>query len=87
MPAFAQSAGGTLTDEQIDILVARHARALGAPRRARRRRAAALRGAAGRRRARGAQAYAAHCAGCHGPTGKGGPQGGSIVDGVVPRRW
>jgi mono/diheme cytochrome c family protein len=80
MPAFAQSAGGTLTDEQIDVLVAgmraRWARsgALGSappiP-------YAAAPGDAGR----GAQAYAAHCASCHGASGEGGTQGGSIVDG------
>jgi mono/diheme cytochrome c family protein len=81
MPAFAKSAGGTLTDEQIEILV-----------RDMRRRwadpnivlgtspppyAAAEPGSA----QRGAGAYAAFCAGCHGPEGKGTAKGSSIVDG------
>jgi mono/diheme cytochrome c family protein len=80
MPAFAKSAGGTLTDEQIEILVremrARWARpneALGAappPYTAKEPGSAA----------RGAGAYAAYCAGCHGPEGKGTAKGSSIVD-------
>ena len=80
MPAFAKSSGGTLTDEQIEILVremrARWAKAneaLGAtvpPY------AANGPGDA----ARGAAAYAAFCAGCHGPEGKGTAKGSSIVD-------
>jgi mono/diheme cytochrome c family protein len=80
MPAFAKSAGGTLTDGQVEILVhdmrARWAspkETLGAspppyaseePGDAR----------------RGAGAYATFCAGCHGPDGKGAEKAGSIVD-------
>ena len=78
MPAFAQSAGGMLTDEQIEILVremrTRWAKAKetpGAPDYA-----ANEQGDA----ARGAQAYATFCAGCHGPDGKGTKKGSSIVD-------
>jgi mono/diheme cytochrome c family protein len=81
MPAFARSAGGTLTDAQIDILV--HGM------RARWARADALGGAAAPPYAtapgdphRGARAYASRCAGCHGPDGAGGEHGGSIVDGA-----
>jgi mono/diheme cytochrome c family protein len=81
MPAFAKSAGGTLTDEQIEILVheirARWAKPdemLGAnpppyvavePGNAE----------------RGPDAYATFCAGCHGAGGKGTAKGSSIVDG------
>jgi len=78
MPAFAKSSGGTLTDEQIEILVhemrarwAKPGEALGAPPYA-----ANEPGD----RARGAEAYAVFCAGCHGPEGKGTPKGSSIVD-------
>ena len=80
MPALARSAGGTLTDEQIDILVsgirARWARsgALGNAT------APPYAAAPGDAR-RGAQPYATHCAGCHGSSGEGGKQGGSVVDG------
>jgi cytochrome c oxidase cbb3-type subunit 3 len=78
MPAFAKSSGGTLTDEQIEILVremrtrwAKAKEALGAPAYA-----ANEPGDAGR----GAQAYATFCAGCHGPEGKGTKKGSSIVE-------
>ena len=80
MPAFARSAGGSLTDEQIEVLVTGL--------RARFARPDALRGAtpppystAPGAAARGALVYAARCAECHGPTGAGGKRGGSIVDG------
>jgi mono/diheme cytochrome c family protein len=78
MPAFAKSSGGTLTDEQIEILV-REMRArwaspkeiLGAPPYAINETGDAV---------RGAEAYAAFCARCHGPEGKGTAKGSSIVD-------
>jgi cytochrome c oxidase cbb3-type subunit 3/ubiquinol-cytochrome c reductase cytochrome c subunit len=78
MPAFAKSSGGTLTDEQIDVLVremrtrwARPNETLGTPPYAANEPADAVRGAA---------AYATFCAGCHGPEGKGTKKGSSIVD-------
>jgi len=80
MAAFARSAGGSLTDEQIEVLVAGL--------RARFARPDSLRGAAPPPystppgdAARGARVYAARCAECHGPTGAGGKRGGSVVDG------
>jgi cytochrome c oxidase cbb3-type subunit 3 len=80
MPAFARSRGGTLTDEQIEILVSGM--------RARWARPDALDGgalpayaAAPGDAARGAQVYATWCAACHGPAGGGGEHGGSVVDG------
>ena len=79
MPPFALSAGGSLTDKQIDILVdgmrknwAEAANlADGAP-------AYASNGAGDSNR--GASIYAANCQSCHGTDGKGGPAAGSIVD-------
>jgi len=81
MPAFARSAGGMLTDQQIDALVggmrARWARpnALGEveppPY------AAHDAGDA----TRGADVYAVYCSSCHGANGRGGERAGSIVDG------
>ena len=82
MPAFARQEGGTLTEEQINILV-REIRGLWSrpdvlggvtpP--------AYLADAAGEP-GRGGQVYQTFCASCHGPEGKGGPKGSSIVDGT-----
>jgi mono/diheme cytochrome c family protein len=81
MPPFAQSAGGMLTDEQIDILV-KGMRAHWA-------KADALTGATPPPYAsntigdakRGAEVYSTFCLSCHGPNGKGTEKCGSIVDG------
>lgn len=81
MPAFARSAGGTLTEQQIDILV-QQARARWAN-------PSALNGAtpppyaasAPGDAARGAEVYKTFCVSCHGPGGKGCGKLGSIVDG------
>jgi cytochrome c oxidase cbb3-type subunit 3 len=80
-PAFGSSAGGSLTDRQLDIIAAGVF--------ARWARPDSVRGLAlppyrddeppGDSQ-RGAEAYARYCAGCHGVQGTGGPQGGSIVD-------
>jgi len=82
MPAFARSAGGMLTENQIEVLVhgiRQHWSKAGAlagvappPY------AAAEAGDA----TRGATAFATFCANCHGPEGKGTPKGSSIVDGT-----
>jgi mono/diheme cytochrome c family protein len=79
MPAFAKSAGGTLTDEQIEILAhgmrerwAKPQEVVGSTPPAY---AATEPGDA----TRGAGAYATFCAHCHGPEGKNAR--GSIVDG------
>ncbi|HTY42835.1 MAG TPA: c-type cytochrome [Thermoanaerobaculia bacterium] len=79
MPAFAQSAGGMLTEAQIEILV-RGIRGWARP--------DALGGALPPPyfappgdAARGAEVYAKFCASCHGASGQGGAKAGSIVDG------
>lgn len=79
MPAFAVSAGGTLTDAQIDILVRGIRSTWGKPN--------ALAGGAppyaaplGNASA-GAAVYATYCASCHGDGGSGGAKGGSVIDG------
>ena len=80
MPAFAQSAGGMLTDKQIDALVRgirswAKADVLGntppPPYAAQ---------ASGDPR-RGANAYRTYCSSCHGADGHGGSKASSIVDG------
>jgi mono/diheme cytochrome c family protein len=79
MPAFARSAGGQLTDAQIDVIVREMRGRWGRPE--------TMAGAVLPPYAappgdaeRGAHAYAAHCAGCHGEAGTGGPHGGPVVD-------
>jgi cytochrome c oxidase cbb3-type subunit III len=81
MPAFAKSAGGMLTDAQVDVIV----RGI----RERYAKDGALAGVtppayaaseAGDAK-RGASVYATFCASCHGPDGKGGTKASSIVDG------
>lgn len=79
MPAFAQSAGGMLTDKQIVVLV-NGIRMRATPR------ASAGTGlppysAALGDPSRGAKAFSVYCASCHGPNGTGGPKASSIVDG------
>jgi cytochrome c oxidase cbb3-type subunit III len=81
MPAFGQSAGGMLTDSQIDALVHGMRANWANP--------SALRGdvpppytaSVPGDAAHGAGVYQASCAMCHGPAGRGGPVAGSIVDG------
>ena len=80
MPAFAQSAGGMLTDRQIDAIVG-GIRSWARP--------VALQGVklptytaqiAGDPH-QGAAAYATYCSSCHGPDGRGGAKASSIVNG------
>jgi cytochrome c oxidase cbb3-type subunit 3 len=82
MPAFAQSAGGMLTDAQVQALVQGMRAHWGRP--------DVLRGAAPPPYAatqegdagRGGVAYATFCASCHGPAGRGGSKASAIVDGT-----
>jgi len=78
-PAFAISAGGTLTDEQIDALVQGLLAAWARP--------DATAGVSIPRYAatlgnpeRGSAVYATACASCHGADGSGGPKARSVVD-------
>jgi mono/diheme cytochrome c family protein len=81
MPAFAQSAGWMLTDEQIDVIV----RGM----RSRWSRPGILDGANPPSYAakstgdaqRGERVYATFCQACHGPAGRGGPKGSAITNG------
>jgi cytochrome c oxidase cbb3-type subunit III len=82
MPAFAKSAGGMLTDNQVDILVrgirSRYAKPAVLAGFTPPAYAATQAGDA----ARGAGVYETFCMSCHGTAGKGGPKAGSIVDGA-----
>jgi len=78
-PAFAKSAGGALTDEQIDALVQGLLATWARP--------GATQGVTVPPYAakpgdpeRGSAVYTAACAGCHGEDGRGGPKARSVVD-------
>jgi mono/diheme cytochrome c family protein len=81
MPAFAQSAGGMLTDKQIDVVTNEI--------RSRWSRQGILDGAnppsyspkSTGSAQHGEVAYKTYCASCHGPAGQGGPKGSAITDG------
>jgi len=80
MPAFAQSAGGMLTDQQIDVLTSEI--------RSRWSRPGVLQGANPPSYAakapgdvqRGEASYRTYCSSCHGPQGQGGPKGSAITN-------
>jgi mono/diheme cytochrome c family protein len=78
-PAFAVTAGGTLTDVQIDALVAGIAQTWGKPSVIAVDSLPPYAAAAGSAD-RGQAVYTSACAGCHGATGVGGPKGGAIAD-------
>ena len=80
MPAFAESAGGLLTDKQIDVITQQIRTRWSKP--------GVLDGAnppgyaaksAGDPQ-RGEIAYTTYCQSCHGPDGRGGPKGSAITD-------
>jgi len=80
MPAFAQSAGGMLTDKQINVITSEI--------RSRWSRSGILDAANPPSYApksagdvqRGDAAYKTYCESCHGPSGRGGPKGSAIAD-------
>jgi cytochrome c oxidase cbb3-type subunit III len=81
MPAFAQSAGGMLTDKQVDVIVRGIRQSWVEP--------DALRGAnpppysspQSGDASRGSFVYTEYCSSCHGAGGRGGQKASSIVDG------
>jgi len=79
MPAFAQSAGGMLTDAQIDVITS-GIRSWGRPGVVGGAnpppRVATSAGDAGR----GQEAFGTYCASCHGAHGEGGPKGSAITN-------
>jgi mono/diheme cytochrome c family protein len=80
MPAFAQSAGGMLTDKQIDVITSEIRSRWGRP--------GILIGADAPSYAakspgdvqRGEASYRTYCSSCHGPQGQGGPKGSAITN-------
>ncbi len=87
MPAFAVQSGGTLTDKQLDSLVAGMSSAWGRPNEFNQANLPPYslqdpdaKGLASGDASRGGAVYQTYCAQCHGVDGSGGPKGGSIVD-------
>jgi cytochrome c oxidase cbb3-type subunit 3/ubiquinol-cytochrome c reductase cytochrome c subunit len=78
-PAFALSAGGTLTDAQIEALVGGVMDAWGKASSVNTADLPPYAGVAGNA-ARGKAVFASACAACHGPDGRGGPKGGAVAD-------
>jgi cytochrome c oxidase cbb3-type subunit III len=80
MPAFAQSAGGTLTDKQINVITSEIRSRWSQP--------GILNGANPPSYAakssgdiqRGEASYKTYCSSCHGSRGQGGPKGSAITD-------
>src|SRR3984957_6084823 len=79
MPAFGQSAGGMLTDRQIDALI-QGIRAWAKPDALGDQTPPPYTAQAPGDSHRGADAYRTYCSSCHGVEGRGGSKGSSIVD-------
>jgi cytochrome c oxidase cbb3-type subunit 3 len=80
MPAFAQSAGGMLTDKQIDALE-RGIRSWAKPDALHDTTAPPYAAQSPGDPQRGADTYRTYCSSCHGADGRGGSEASSIVDG------
>ena len=81
MPAFAQSAGGMLTDKQVDAIVTGIRTRWANPDVLRDANPPSYRAQAPGDPVHGAAAYATYCSSCHGSDGRGGKKASSIVDG------
>ncbi len=79
MPAFAESAGGALTDQQLDSIVV-GIRRWAKPGALDGQTPPAYSSQAAGDAARGASVYETYCMSCHGTAGHGGARAGSIVD-------
>ena len=80
MPAFAKSAGGTLTDAQIEILVREMRERWSNPNAVLDANPPSYAATEPGNPTSGAAVYGIFCAGCHGPGGRGTAKGSSIVD-------
>jgi cytochrome c oxidase cbb3-type subunit 3 len=80
MPAFAQSAGGMLTEKQIDVIARGIRERWSKPNVLSSTNPPPYSSTSPGDATRGSQVYVTFCSSCHGVAGKGGPQAGSIVD-------
>jgi mono/diheme cytochrome c family protein len=82
MSGFAESAGGMLTDKQIDVLVNGIRSRWANPHSVEGLNPPPYSAQGTGDASRGTQVYATYCSSCHGPNGKGGQKASSIVDGA-----
>jgi cytochrome c oxidase cbb3-type subunit III len=80
MPAFAKSAGGMLTDKQIDAIVQGIRGQWSKPDLLHGENAPSYAAPGSGDAGHGSQVFGTYCASCHGPQGRGGPKASSIVD-------
>ena len=81
MPAFAQSAGGMLTNKQIDVIVSGIRERWSKPDVLRGTNPPPYSSSEPGDPSRGSEVYVNYCSSCHGAGGRGGPKASSIVDG------
>jgi cytochrome c oxidase cbb3-type subunit 3 len=81
MPAFAQGAGGMLTDKQIDVIVRGIRETWSKPDLLRSANPPPYCPTGAGDSSRGSEVYAGYCSSCHGAEGRGGQKASSIVDG------
>ena len=82
MPAFAQSAGGMLTDKQIDVIATQIRSRWGRPGILDGVETPSYTAKSGGDTGRGEIAYKTYCESCHGAEGRGGQKGSAITDGA-----
>src|SRR5262249_28980603 len=80
MPAFAESAGGLLTNKQIDVIVLQIRARWGKPGILDGTNPPAYAAKCAGDPQRGQAAYKTYCESCHGPDGRGGPKGSAITN-------
>jgi cytochrome c oxidase cbb3-type subunit III len=80
MPAFAESAGGLLTDKQIDVIVGGIRSAWSKPGILEGTNAPSYAAKSTGNAQQGAVAYGKYCASCHGTSGQGGTKGSAILN-------
>jgi cytochrome c oxidase cbb3-type subunit 3 len=80
MPPFAQSAGGMLTDKQIDVITSEIRSRWGRPGILDAANPPPYAAKSSGNVESGAASYKTYCSSCHGPQGKGGPKGSAITD-------
>ena len=81
MPAFAQSAGGMLTEKQIDVIARGIRERWSKPNVLSGTNPPPYSSTSPGDGSRGSQVYVTFCSSCHGVVGRGGPKASSIVDG------